>query len=169
MEKLQIKEITKEREKECINIIETSIEMPLEEYIAFYDKNIGLMGRVVIDFFSLPKTELHTKFKTQVCKPHRETRTVKLEKDKQNILLDNIKKAQYDSKFLDSEIDIQYKIINKFPTEDGWVLVIGIPYETMEPGRGYQTKFAYTTVVMEKDMPNLYNKLEESMWKYTKE
>ena len=96
-------------------------------------------------------------------------RVKKEEEVRSRILAENAQNAISDPKFeKEVEKDIKYKIISKLNTDRWWILTIGIPYEKIEIWKWYQTKFAYTSCIMEYDMPNLYKKILDSMsriWK----
>ena len=65
--------------------------------------------------------------------------------------------------------DRRYKIIKTVATmRDGKIIVLGIPYSEIEPGKGYITKFAFTTTIREKTMPNLFTRLSDNMPKYSR-
>ena len=128
--------ISKEREAECIDFISTAVEMTMDEYLENFHKNPGFIGKIVYDFFTLPRTELHEKFRQTIAIPHKKLRIQKEEDSKSERMKDNIKQAQEDPR-LDKETpeDRKYKIIKTLKTKAGKIMIVGIPFDYNEVGR----------------------------------
>ena len=159
--------LTKDREAECIDFITEATKMTLDQYLEEFHKNPWTIGKIVYDFFTLPPTNLHREFRAKISLPHRALRTKTDEDRKSDRMKENIKLAQDDPR-LEKEMpeDRRYKIIKTLETmADGKILVIGIPYDYNEPGRGYVTKYAYTTNISEKTMPKLFAMISDNMLK----
>jgi len=158
MEKIKLNSITPEREQECIKWIQSSIEEWFENYIKFFNTNKWMMGRIIIDFFRLPKTDLHYEFTEKIIKPHTQLKILKDENIIEDEIDSNQKNAMIDIK-LNDENNKNYKIIHIHQTKYWWIITIWIPYKHMEPWKWYISKYAYTMNIEEIKTPNIYKKI----------
>lgn len=163
--------LTPARQAECLDFITTATEMTMDDYLEEFHKNPWTIGKLIYDFYTLPHTEVHDKFSENIAGPHRMLRIKQEEQRKSDRMKENARLAQEDPR-LEKEMpeDRRYKLIKKLETTMGRILVVGIPYDYNEVGRGYVTKYAYTTTISERNMPNLFTMIMDNMpkFKYSK-
>jgi hypothetical protein len=83
---------------------------------------------LILDFFRLPKTELHEKFR-KLCTLHKQPAIREAEAWKENQIQNNMRDAEHDEK-LSREDSKRYQIIRMIPLVTGTtVMIIGIPYQ----------------------------------------
>ena len=134
--------------------------MSFDEYVAKYIDWDVKISRYILLFYSLPKTSLHSDFRSKFL-DLLNTSDADLEKKLIDKLIENTLSAKYNELtkqefFKDETRDLMYKPFKKIKVDDENLIYVWIPYDLIEKWKPNIKKWSYSEVISKDKTPIRY-------------
>jgi len=151
-------ELTADRKREVIEVIQALTSLAkddFDEYIKNVDPN--KYWQIIIDFYTLPKSDLHKEFETEILNKRKDIKIQEQDKQEKLKFIQIRKHAQSNNQW-------DFYILNKFKLAT-WdqMITIWVPYynHTLK-----KTRFNYTQIVSKNYSPKFYEFITDNFTIY---